>query len=181
LSRNAEDHKVQQPGGGFRRLTPRFRRPAVAVQRRVAFAATAVLLLVSSLLIVRAPPGRHGDRLARECAVVLMLLMSPASSKPHFVTVIMPALVLARDALYGRSRMAIVCLAVSFTCAIGRNRMVVGRRIGLPMLWMGGVTWCALALLLGCLVALWAPPSATRLERTHSTTPNRSRRPLSAG
>lgn len=136
--------------------TPRRRR-----QRVLTFACQFVLLAVSAVVLARKPRPTAKDigseRLAIECAVVLMLivLLSPASSKPHFVTVILPALVLGRRAVYTHAWWAWAFLLTAFVFAILSNRILVGHALGVAMLWLGGVTWCALTLLAGCLVLLW--------------------------
>ena len=87
--------------------------------------------------------------------LMLMLLLSPGSSKAHFVTVILPALALARLSLFERDRVAALFLAVAMLASVISNRSLVGERIGTLTQWYGGITWCAAVLLAGCVWAMW--------------------------
>ena len=94
--------------------------------------------------------------------LMLMVLLSPASSKPHFVTVFLPALLLGRLALRQRDRFAAWCLCVAILTSLVSNYALMslgkhfhaGERLGDGAEWLGGVTWCALALWAGCVWAL---------------------------
>jgi hypothetical protein len=99
-------------------------------------------------------------RAGLECSIVLlmMVLLSPASSKPHFLVVLLPAYCLARLALYGRDRPAAVCVALALLWSLLSNRSLLGAAIGAPFQWAGGITWCALALLIGCIGASLRAP-----------------------
>jgi hypothetical protein len=109
-------------------------------------------------------PGTHTrsdvPRAGLECGIVLlmMVLLSPASSKPHFLVVLLPAYCLARLALYGRDRLAAVCLALALLSSLLSNRSLLGAGIGAAFQWAGGITWCALTLLIGCIVASLRAP-----------------------
>jgi len=96
---------------------------------------------------------------APACGLLLaaMVLLSPASSKPHFVVLILPAFVLARRAAFERNTWAAAMLGAGLALTFASNRTIVGRSIGLPGLWLGGVTWSAMALWLGCLGVLIRP------------------------
>jgi hypothetical protein len=108
--------------------------------------------------------GGAAARVSLECSVVLllMLLISPVSSKPHFCTVLLPGLILARLAVEKKNRMlwgivvgAILMGNVMLPGFVGR----VGGDLGL---WLGMITWAAMLLLVGCLVELGRRPPETR-------------------
>ncbi len=124
-------------------------------------------------------------RMGLECSIMLMLmvLLSPASSKPHFLVVLLPAYCLLRMALYGQDRLAGTCLAVALLFSLLSNRSLVGKVIGEPAQWAGGITWCALVLLVGCGSALLRPArSAHDPPRSDLAQPSvRSPRPRRAG
>jgi len=128
-------------------------------------AATAATLFRS-----RRSPDRGRTLLPYEFSLIflLMVLISPASSKPHFVIVFLPALLLARRAFYAGDRAAAVFLTLAAVSGLLSNRILVGRTVGVASLWLGGVTWCAVLLFAGCLWTIWrsatadsAPPPAS--------------------
>ncbi len=87
--------------------------------------------------------------------MLMMVLVSPASSKPHFVIVLLPAYCLARLALYGRSRVAGAALVVAAVASLVSHRSLTGATFGNGAQWAGALTWLALVLLFGVLAALW--------------------------
>ncbi len=119
-------------------------------------------------------------RVALECSIMLLLmvLLSPASSKPHFLIVLLPAYCLARLALYGRDRLSATCLGVALLSSLLSNRSIMGLAIGEPVQWAGGITWCALSLLLGCVTALLrATRPSDDAPRSHLGPPSRDSSP----
>jgi len=108
--------------------------------------------------------GGATARVGLECSVVLllMLLISPVSSKPLFCTVLLPGLILARLAVEKKNRMlwGIVVGAI-----LMGNVMVpgfVGKVGGDLGLWLGMITWATMLLLVGCFVTLGERPPETR-------------------
>lgn len=98
--------------------------------------------------------------------LLLMLLLSPMSSKPHFCTVLLPAFCLARLMVYGRDRvLALLMLGAAAAGAAGIKGLWGGEMAALA-LWYGNVMWSALLLLAGCGYALARKPeiSAVRSE-----------------
>jgi alpha-1,2-mannosyltransferase len=93
---------------------------------------------------------------ALRCGLLLMamVLLSPASSKPHFVVTLLPALVLAHLALSEKSRWAAATLAGAIILIFVSNRQIVGEGVGYPVFWIGGVTWSALLLWIGCFAGI---------------------------
>jgi alpha-1,2-mannosyltransferase len=98
----------------------------------------------------------RSTRVNLECSVVLllMLLLSPVSSKPHFCTMLLPGLILARLAVEKMDRWQ---WGFVIGTIVAGNAMIpnfVGRANGDMGLWLGTVTLAAMLLLVGCYVAL---------------------------
>jgi hypothetical protein len=120
------------------------------------------LLLLSGVLGICGRPFRKlaaeadGQRQAWEAGIVLllMLVLSPMSSKAHFGTLIIPGFCLARAALISRSRILGVVLLGSILLGLASNKDLLGEKLYTLSLWYGVVTWQTLLLLIGCLIAL---------------------------
>lgn len=82
--------------------------------------------------------------------LLMMVLASPASSKPHFLATLPAALCLAREAIVAHDRRAFASVAAAALLMTFSNRSLVGRTIGEPMQWAGAITWAAVILLAGC-------------------------------
>jgi hypothetical protein len=107
-----------------------------------------------------------------ECGMVLllMLLLSPNSSRAHFCIMILPAFCAARiavnlpaPAVRWLLGLALVCSTLSIHLRLSAT--LVPEQF---LLWVGVVTFSTLFLLLACIVALWKwypPPSAQSLLR----------------
>jgi hypothetical protein len=100
---------------------------------------------------LREDTGR--ERHALECAMVLLLmvLLSPMSSKAHFGTLVLPGFCLARAALSSRNRILKGALAAAVALGLLCNKDPLGERLYTLSLWYGVVTWQALLLLTACL------------------------------
>ena len=100
-------------------------------------------------------PGSTRDAIEYGMVLMLMLLFSPMSSRPHFATMLLPALCLARLAVYGKrvvlSRLLHATIATSLL-----SLPFLGRSVGRLTMWGGVLTWGASFLLLGCLWVLLA-------------------------
>jgi hypothetical protein len=131
--------------------------------------------------------GPDGPRHGLECGAVLllMLLLSPMSSKAHFGTLLVPGFCLARAALAPGRRAEKALLAVAVALSLAASKGPLGERLYTLGLWYGALTWQSLALLAGCLVALRRPPPAARQLVTTfaaaSRLPGRARRLPPAG
>jgi hypothetical protein len=91
---------------------------------------------------------------ALECGFVLMLmlLLSPMSSKAHFGTLIAPGFCLARAAVHERGRLLKALLAAAVIFGLICNKDPLGERLYTLSLWYGVVTWQTLLLLAGTLI-----------------------------
>jgi hypothetical protein len=119
------------------------------------------VLVLATLVVCRVPFRKlprsldHGvDREVIEFAVVLMLmlLLSPMSSKAHFGVLVVPGFVLGRAALTSGSRFLWACLIMSVALALLSNKDPLGEELYTLTLWYGTVTWQTLVLLVACLV-----------------------------
>ena len=90
--------------------------------------------------------------------LILMVLLSPASSKPHFCTLLLPGFCLARVAIRRPNRLLWVLLLAAITCGLVSNKDLVGRRVYDWVLWHGSVTLNAIFLFAGCCLALLSRP-----------------------
>ena len=126
--------------------------------------ADGALLLVGILAIARTARegrGRAVPREALESSVVIlsMVLLSPGSSKPHFVVLLLPAYCVARLATNERDRVAGFCVALALALSVLSHQSIMGETIGHAVQWAGGITACGLALWLGCVAALFRSTS----------------------
>jgi hypothetical protein len=92
---------------------------------------------------------------------MLMLLLSPMSSKAHFGVLVVPGFVLGRAALRSGSRFLWACFLVSVALALLSNKDPLGEKLYTLTLWYGTVTWQTLLLLIGCLAVCWRGGTAT--------------------
>lgn len=97
-------------------------------------------------------PSRH----ALEFSVVflLILLVSPMSSKPHFCTLLLPGFCLARLAVAERRYVVGGLLLAAIAVAVPSIKDLVGGQFASVALWWGAVTASTLLLLAGCAYAL---------------------------
>jgi hypothetical protein len=117
--------------------------------------------LLATVLWISGRPFRNlgadfGDmRHALECGLVLLLmvLLSPMSSKAHFGTLVLPGFCLARMALGTRSPFLKGMLAIVVVLGLLCNKDPLGEKLYTLSLWYGAVTWQTLLLLAGCLFA----------------------------
>ncbi len=105
--------------------------------------------------------GRRGQAstcLEASILLMLMVLVSPASSKPHFLVMLLPAWCLARRAVFGRDPFSTGCLFLAAIASIASLRVVPG---GNSAQWAGSITVSAVFLMIGCCAALYSPALAT--------------------
>jgi hypothetical protein len=86
--------------------------------------------------------------------LLLMVLMSPHSSKPHFCTLVLPGFCLARLALVRRDWLLWAIVIGAAACGLVINKDLVGKPVYSWLKWYGCVTWGAVLLFLGCCWAL---------------------------
>jgi hypothetical protein len=99
-------------------------------------------------------PGPSRMSLELSLMVILMLLLSPQSSKPHFCTLLLPGFCLARAALNRTNRLLRVLVLAVVACGLVSNKDMVGCRVYDWALWHGSVTLSAVLLYAGCCLAL---------------------------
>jgi hypothetical protein len=131
------------------------------------------LMAVATILFLRRPrldPAATPDEASWAggeygVLVILMVLLSPMSSIPHFCTLILPGFWLARRAIVDGSRTAWVCAGLAVLAALFSNKDLVGGRLYTLGLSDGVVTWNAALLLAGIGFAMLETTRASRVAR----------------
>ena len=104
--------------------------------------------------------ARSGPALEFGCVLILMVLLSPHSSKPHFCTLVLPGFCLARAALNESNRCLLTLLAAALLCALATNMDLVGNDLYAWGKWCGSLAWCAALLYSGsCWLLLRGSPT----------------------
>jgi alpha-1,2-mannosyltransferase len=139
-------------------------RPLVdTVALKIILYALFVLLIVASVVAAtrarRRMPFAAGftDRDSYEFSIVLILalILSPMSSRPHFGTLILPAFCLARLAFATGDQVISFVVAAAVVLVGPPYRYLVPAKIHAALLWGGATTAAALLLWLGCVIVLW--------------------------
>ncbi|MGZ5503210.1 MAG: hypothetical protein ACXWGY_00990, partial [Chthoniobacterales bacterium] len=120
---------------------------------RVVWVFSAITLLAIMVVTIRCAPRTSANATERfEIGMVLtlMLLLSPASSKPHFCILLLPAWALAREMIVRRDRFLFVIVVLSALCGLASNKDLVGSAIYDILKWHGVITLETLLLFAGC-------------------------------
>ncbi|HZZ79918.1 MAG TPA: glycosyltransferase family 87 protein [Gemmataceae bacterium] len=130
--------------------------------KAVAWSAMFLLLAAAAVFAWRAPaetvapPGQPAtDSLHFGIILILMVLLSPHSSKPHFCTLLFPGFCVARAALVGSRRGLLIVLIAAVACALASNEDLVGEWLYSWSKWYGSLAGCALLLMAGSGYLLW--------------------------
>jgi hypothetical protein len=104
--------------------------------------------------------------------LILMVLLSPHSSKPHFCTLLLPAFCVSRKALNGPNRGLLALVVAALFCALASNKDLVGNEFYAWGKWYGALAWCAILLYAGSCWALLRRdlPAAHRDEHASVST-----------
>jgi hypothetical protein len=86
--------------------------------------------------------------------LLLMLLLSPMSSKPHFCTLLLPGFCLARRALTERNWFLGLLLLLAIFAGLSGIKGLLGSDAASVALWWGNVMWSTFILLAGCAYVL---------------------------
>jgi hypothetical protein len=97
------------------------------------------------------PTANPPSEIALELSIALlvMVLFSPMSSKPHFIVALLPGFCLARIAFSTKNRTAIGSLSAAVVL-VNCGWSMWGDAVEFWTLSLGTTTWAALALLVGC-------------------------------
>jgi len=104
----------------------------------------------------RGPNGSQRETIEYGIVLLLMLLLSPMSSKAHFGVLIVPGFVLGRVAVASRNWLLRTFLLVPVLLGLLSNKDPLGEDLYTLTLWYGTATWQTLLLFGGCLaVVFW--------------------------
>jgi hypothetical protein len=115
--------------------------------------------------------GPSAAALEFSLVVILMLLLSPQSSKPHFCTLFLPGFCLARAALSWPSRSLLTVVLGVVALGLTSNKDLVGTKVYDWVIWHGSITWSAILLYAGCCLCLLRWPPRRNTAREPSTAP----------
>jgi hypothetical protein len=131
------------------------------------YAACGFLIVIVVIAMRRMPPGGEAVAMQLGLLLALMPLLSPVSSKPHFVVLLLPGMMLARAAVSRPELLPRVLLGGAILSGLMANSDLVGDFVAETVKWYGGVLWNAVFLLAGCVVAGWR---LTRAESVNART-----------
>jgi hypothetical protein len=107
------------------------------------------------------PSASEGRAIEFGMVLILMVLLSPHSSKPHFCTLLLPGFCVARAALHWPNRRLLMLLIAALICALISNQDLVGEWLYSWTKWYGSLTGCAVLLYAASCRVLLGPPAAT--------------------
>jgi hypothetical protein len=140
--------------GGFAML-PRTAPLSAPLLKLVAYGLDAALL-AASFAVQRGPQSHEAEgvvpAISLECGAMLALmpLLSPMSSPPHFAVLMLAGFCAARLGLIDGRRGATVLLLIAIACSLSSVRSLAGSTVRDLAMWLGAVSWSALALLAAC-------------------------------
>jgi hypothetical protein len=139
--------------------------PGPLALKVVVYGVEALIVLLTMAVCRRpfAPADAGRNALEYAAVLLLMLLLSPMSSKAHFGVLVLPGFCLARAALVDNRRLLLPVLAAAVLLAAASNKDLLGERLYTLSLWLGCVTWETLLLLAACLALILR--SDSRLSR----------------
>jgi hypothetical protein len=122
--------------------------------KAVAWSAMFLLLAAALVCAWRAPAAGDTPSEAKPSAaalhfglvLILMVLLSPHSSKPHFCTLLLPGFCVARAALQGPNRRLLGVLITALLLALSSNQDLVGEWLYSWTKWYGSLAGSALLL-----------------------------------
>jgi hypothetical protein len=132
-------------------------RASAGTVKAVALGAMLALVLVTlgcSLTGRRDGVPPTGEAFEFGLVLILMLLLCPQSSKPHFCTLLLPAFCVARAAVTWPSRTLWAVAVAVAACGLVVNKDLVGGRVYNWLVWYGAITLSAGLLFVGCCVGL---------------------------
>jgi hypothetical protein len=161
-----------QPTWQNRQFTaaPRPGRPSPTQLKMVAYSVMLVfvsIFLTCSIFGARRARAALTDRQPSPIAfeyglvLILMLVLSPQTSKPHFCTLLFPGFCLARAALTWRSRLQGAFLLAAMVSGLASNKDLVGGYFYDWAVWYGNISASAIWLFAGCCLALARYPQPT--------------------
>lgn len=113
------------------------------------------LLVGLAVVVMRRSSAGQGSAGELGIVLALMPLLSPVSSKPHFVVLLLPGLFLARAAVSRPDVLPRVLLGGAILSGLLSNKDLVGGLVYDTAIWYGSVLWNTMFVLTGGLVVLW--------------------------
>jgi hypothetical protein len=141
------------PDGDDLRPVERSDRASAGVVK-IVVASTDLLLIVMAVALTWRQRSAAPDAREFSMVLLLMLLLSPMSSKPHFCTLLLPAFYMARVAVQRRELLPCVLLGISIVAGLASNKDLVRRFMYDGAIWYGSVFWMAVSLFVGCCIAV---------------------------
>jgi len=141
------------------KLTPRPEPPNPQTLKGILILSDAFVLLFTAIIFFRrrgpydppdAPIFLRRDILEMSMLLMLMLLISPMSSRSHYPIALLPAFCLARHAVYTRSRLSWTLLILAILGSLLSFNNPINKNIGEFAMYSGAVMISALCLFLGC-------------------------------
>jgi hypothetical protein len=130
-------------------------RVSPTVLKTVVYGIDAALAFIALLAVRRRRHGGGETSLEYCLVLLLMLLLSPMSSKPHFCTLVFPGFCMARIAVERRGKIVMGLLGSAIVLVLFSNKDLCGARVYDFALWYGSVVDSTAALFLGCAYAAW--------------------------
>jgi hypothetical protein len=157
-------------GSGLR-FSARATRPSAVVLKGAVYSLGLALVLLAALAsrqgrccsAARSSERGGGSFTVLEYALVclLMLILSPMSSKPHFCTLVLPGFCLARRMFQRRELTLQLITGAALLAALVSNMDLVGKHTYTVVVWSGSVFASAALLYSGCCWSLWRLPVTT--------------------
>jgi hypothetical protein len=140
-------------GGDDFKIATRPNRISARLLKVIVYSLCLTLVLIA-VRTSRRRVGHHGDGGEYGLVLILMLMLSPMSSKPHFCTLLLPGFWLARAAVERRDLLPRLLLAGAILAGLLSNKDLVGRFAYDTAIWYGSVFWNTVLLFAGCVVVL---------------------------
>jgi hypothetical protein len=121
---------------------------------KLVVASTDLLLVVVAVIATWRQRGTAPDAREFSMVLLLMLLLSPMSSKPHYCTLLLPAFYLARVVVQRRELMPCLLLGIAMIAGLASNKDLVRRFLYDGAIWYGSVFWMSVSLFVGCCITV---------------------------
>jgi hypothetical protein len=147
--------------------------------KAVSWSAMLALMATALFCAWRAPAGTDSSSLSGPSAsalhfglvVILMVLLSPHSSKPHYCTLVLPGFCVARAAIHGANRRLVGVLGVALVLALSSAQDLVGEWLYSWTKWYGALAGSAILLYAASCWILLAQRGCAAVKPAEDSTP----------